>query len=93
MINGWLSLRVEDAHRVAAWCQELGFEIVGKRPDVGGMAIGTGERVESWFYFLEREAGILTACKFILQCRMLTLNTMSPGQLETQSFSCPSSAK
>lgn len=41
MINGWLSLRVEDPHRVAAWYQKLGFEIVGERPDAGGIALGT----------------------------------------------------
>lgn len=41
MINGWLSLRVEDPKGVSEWYQKLGFEVVGGRPEVGTIVIGT----------------------------------------------------
>lgn len=44
MINGWLSLRVKDPSHVAEWYQKLGFEIVGARPDIGTVVVGTREK-------------------------------------------------
>jgi lactoylglutathione lyase len=44
MIDGWLSLRVEDPKAVGAWYEKLGFEIVGARADVGSVVVGNKKR-------------------------------------------------
>ena len=41
MINGWLSLRVENPKTVSEWYQKLGFTIVGSRPEIGTVVVGT----------------------------------------------------
>lgn len=41
MINGWLSLRVEDPKSVSEWYEKLGFRIVGGRPEIGTVVVGT----------------------------------------------------
>jgi hypothetical protein len=43
MINGWISLRVEDPHAVGEWYQRLGLEIVGERSEIGSVVMGTKE--------------------------------------------------
>jgi len=41
MIKGWISLRVEEPKKVAAWyIDKLGFEAQGERPGIG-LAVGT----------------------------------------------------
>lgn len=41
MINGWLSLRVENPKTVSEWYQRFGFTIVGSHPEIGTVVVGT----------------------------------------------------
>ena len=41
MIKGWLSLPVRNPREVGAWYQRLGLQVIGGRPDVGIVVIGT----------------------------------------------------
>lgn len=40
MIKGWISLRVEDPEHVGERYQKLGFDVVGRRTEVGSVAVG-----------------------------------------------------
>jgi hypothetical protein len=44
MFNGWISLRVKDPKRVAAWYRDHNMlELVGGSEDIGTQALGTRE--------------------------------------------------
>lgn len=44
MFNGWISLRVKDPKRVAAWYTDHNMlELVGGSEDIGTQALGTRE--------------------------------------------------
>jgi catechol 2,3-dioxygenase-like lactoylglutathione lyase family enzyme len=44
MLNGWISLRVKDPKRVAAWYTDHKMlELVGSREDIGTKALGSSE--------------------------------------------------
>ena len=45
MLNGWISLRVKDPRAIGAWYTKVtGMQVVGSRPDMGGIALGDRER-------------------------------------------------